>query len=274
MKLDQNAPANWIGIVALADPLLHSESCGEFLDTALYSGIPRGLNDLASTDGFLPLLDAVIRRDEPVEYLLELHEHRAKWESETAIASVLVTLGRRYDREQIVEARKSLNGRAADVFDPWLFSIGMAQMFLEMSARSADAHRGMTEEGWTWTPQLESFFAARSYRGLRRSAARHGARSWTKAMGERAPALLATAPPEAFFNLGFRAFCAEWLYAQGNCCWKSSSIEQTGIAELVKIGRLLQASEQSGLNSEEWSVKAVKEFHTRLESGRIGELDD
>lgn len=274
MQFDQNAPANWVAIIHMADPRSLAESCPDVLEGALYSGIPRNLNDLALADGFICLLDAVIRGDTPVDYLLELYEHRAKWEAASSIPSVLVALGRRFDREQIAEARRSLNGRAADVFDPWLFSVGMVDLFLEMSARSADAHRGMNAERWTWTPQLEFFFAARSYRGLRRSAARHGARSWTQAMGERAPALLATAPSEAFSNLGFRAFCAEWLHTQGNCCWKSSSIEGTGLAELVEIGRLLLASEQDGLNSEEWSVKALEEFHTRLESGRIGGFDD
>ena len=60
MQFDQNAPANWVAVIHMADPLSLAESCSDVLEGALYSGIPRNLDDIAPADGFLPLLDAVI----------------------------------------------------------------------------------------------------------------------------------------------------------------------------------------------------------------------
>ena len=274
MQFDQNAPANWVAVIHMADPLSLAESCSDVLEGALYSGIPRNLDDIAPADGFLPLLDAVIRGDTPVDYLLELYEHRAKWEDASSIPSVLVALGRRFDHDQITEADQRLKGQAASTFGPWLRSITLVHTCLEMAAQSTDAHRGMKAESWAWTPQLELFFAARSFRGLRRSAARRGARSWTQDMGGEAPPLLATAPTEAFLNAGFRAFCAEWLHAQGRRCWQSPPMDVLGLADLVKIGHRLLESTHEDLNSEEWAVVALQEFHAQLEEGRIGEFDD
>jgi hypothetical protein len=274
-RYDFLAPANWVAIIGMADPLPLADSCPDIIEAALYSGIPRRLRTLAPADGFVCLLDAVIQRLAPVEDLLELHEHREKWKKTSAsTAGAIVSLGRRFEYDQITKVHQSLEGQAADTFGPWLLSIGLVRTLLDISAKSTNARHAMMVNIGEWTPQLDSFFAAVPYRGLRRRAARYGARSWARTAGGQPPTLLATAPSAAFLNAGFRGFCAEWLHAQGRGCLQASSFEAVDLSELMKIGQRLEASAQGDLNPESWCLIALQECQTKLEDGIFGEFDD
>ena len=269
-----DAPACWVALIGLADPLSSARSCRRILEAALYSGIPKRLDSLVPADGNLGIIESLIRGSAPVPLLLDLREHRARWERPDSMPSVLVTLAQTFEARQFSETSRKLDGDSAAIFQPWLFAAELVHALLEMGEASNESDRAATTRIDEWTPQLDSFFASQSYRGLRRRAARRGGRTWAKRFGGDPPPLLTVTIPSALENPGFRAFCEEWLHAQGRSCISSNAIETPDLSALINIASHLETSGSGGRDGDSWSLTELKRFQADLQRGNFGDFDD
>lgn len=267
----------WLGLLGASDPGHRSTVCRQVLDVALYRGVPRHLIDLMPPQGLGLTVIAAARGTLPIADLEAVARLSTRWIGSTDTSSDLVVAAELLGAERLGTLLTDQSMDSCPVLKSWCLATAAVATLAELGRGRTTGldslARGLNEG----IDSLVAFFSNRSFRGMRRLAARRGAAVLLPPPGgDRipVPTFLVDVAPAHRRCPGFRSFAAETLFAMGRAAVNRPSLDETDLQSLIDAASEL-ASVDGGRSTCEidWVVPNLRRLQEQSENGGVMPLE-